>query len=111
MHNSLHVLNAVAVVQQVSFPALLQSLLDEHQKSRPELFAYLIQHNYWMTQTALYKYFNPSETGSRIPLDPRFIGLFAAFLGLSAEQTEALLFIWATKRSRRTPSWQQRQAG
>lgn len=111
MHNSMHLLNAVAAFQQVSFPTLLQSLLDEHQQTRSALFAYLIQHNYCMTQTALYKYFNQSNSGGRIPLDHRFVVLFAAFLELSPLQTEALSFMWSVKRSRKSQPWPQRDVG
>ena len=107
MKRSIGILNAVVAFNEASFPALLNSLLEDHNKTRGHLFNYLIQQDYWMTQTAMYKYFNTSDAGGRIPNDYKFIILFAAFLELSEDQTDALLHVWAVKRSRKQHPWER----
>jgi hypothetical protein len=94
------VLESVVTIQQVSLPALLQSLLEERGRSKAELYDFLIDRQYLIEKTSLYRYFNPNKQVTRIP-DADFILHFAEFVGLPFELRVALQVLWQVKRDRR----------
>lgn len=84
-------------IQRIPFPQFLQSLLEQHNKSKPELYEFLYSHGYIIKETSMYRYFNPNPAVRRMP-DEDFICLFADFLQLSSEQKTALRNLWELKR-------------
>lgn len=101
MLSAYELMDSVYRAQQSSFPELLKSFLDERGASRAELYEYLMEQQFLLEKTSMYRYFNTTNPGvARLP-EPEFLRHFAAFLNLSREQESALVFLYEIKRTRR----------
>jgi hypothetical protein len=101
MFSVCELMDSVYRVQQSSFPELLKSFLDERGVNRTELYDYLVEQDFLLEKTSMYRYFNTTNPGvARLP-EPEFLRHFAAFLNLSREQESALIFLYEIKRTRR----------
>lgn len=94
-----HILDSMLVIQQTAFPRLLQSLLEERNGTKSDLFDYLETRGYIIEKTSLYRYFNANYRVNRLP-DREFLRLFAQYVDIGAEQEAALLALWQMKRRR-----------
>lgn len=97
-------LSAAQMVLSVTLAQVLSSLLTAYQRSRAELYEYVFAMGCDIDQATMYRYFNPNPGTTRLPTGSRgkqFLGLFADFLELSAEQRTALSLIWQIQRRQR----------